>query len=521
MATKFGIRNYTRNGNNVTFDVVALNADGTVDTSYTGAVTIGLFNFTGSSGFTYAEGDQGVRSLTLTITDPAFRASITARFPSDTNFSNTGVLVVGGPNDDTFSTSAGGENLFVGGPADDSYNGNVSSDLFRMEAGGADTVGGGASNDGFYFGAALDGGDTVDGGTGTNDQIGLQGAYLGVSLGGAQFTGVETFALLSGGDTRFGDTANNFYDYLLTLTGAWSGNTVFNGNSLRIGEDMIIDASGTTSGAFTFFGGASVDALTGGGENDGFFFSPGTIDELDVIDGGGGTDNQVALRGDFSGGLSFGPGQITNIQTLVLLSSQDARYAYPGEPSYSYNITFQNGAAPVTDLLTVTGAGLQANEVLIANGAQETSNAFRFIGGAGNDQLTGGGGDDIFFGGLGGDSMVGGLGADTFIYTDVSESTIFALDFIGGFSSLDTIDLAAIDANTLLQGNQDFTWIGSGAFTSQAGQLRYQSAGGGDFVIQADVDGDGMRDFQIYLYDVGSYTPSQADFLGVSPPPIP
>ncbi len=44
-----------------------------------------------------------------------------------------------------------------------------------LQDGGTDNASGGGGNDGFYFGAALDATDTVDGGAGTDDQVGLQG----------------------------------------------------------------------------------------------------------------------------------------------------------------------------------------------------------------------------------------------------------------------------------------------------------------------------------------------------------
>jgi hypothetical protein len=43
------------------------------------------------------------------------------------------------------------------------------------------------------------------------------------------------------------------------------------------------------------------------------------------------------------------------------------------------------------------------------------------------------------------------------------------LDFTPG---TDRIELDRIDANTLLAGNQAFSWIGSNAFSGSAGELR-------------------------------------------------
>ena len=57
----------------------------------------------------------------------------------------------------------------------------------------------------------------------------------------------------------------------------------------------------------------------------------------------------------------------------------------------------------------------------------------------------------------------------------------------------DRIDVAAIDANSLLPGDQAFSFIGSGAFTGMAGQLRF--AGG---FVQGDLNGDATADFMIH-----------------------
>jgi Ca2+-binding RTX toxin-like protein len=255
-------------------------------------------------------------------------------------------------------------------------------------------------------------------------------------------------------------------------------------------------------------------------ESDGFFFAAGNFNPLDNVNGGGGADNQVALRGDFAGpgAVIFGTGQLTNIETVAVLSSQDARYGRPGDPLYSYTLTFQNGATSSTGQLTVTGSGLNAGEVLIANGAQEATDSFRFIGGAGADQLTGGAAEDILFGGLGSDQMVGNLGADTFVYTNAAQSTLATTDSIGQFRSDDIIDISAIDANTTTGGNQDFAFIGSQAFSNTAGELRVVNRGGQDYDVFADTDGDGDADFALLITGALQGAPTAANFLGLVDP---
>ncbi len=121
----------------------------------------------------------------------------------------------------------------------------------------------------------------------------------------------------------------------------------------------------------------------------------------------------------------------------------------------------------------------------------------RLEGDAGNDELLGNNGNDILIGGAGVDVLEGGRGADIFQFTALSDSGVGSgnRDRITDFTrGSDKIDLAGLDANSLLDGDQAFTFIGNAGFSRVAGQLRY--VGG---VISADVDGDGIADFQIQM----------------------
>lgn len=119
------------------------------------------------------------------------------------------------------------------------------------------------------------------------------------------------------------------------------------------------------------------------------------------------------------------------------------------------------------------------------------------LGGAGKDRLIGGNGADRIEGGTGADILTGGAGSDRFVFRTGAE---VAGDRITDFSVAqnDIIDLSAIDANENAAGNQAFRWIGSGAFTGVAGQLRYQVTGS-DTRILLDTDGDRSADFSMAL----------------------
>ncbi|WP_457094887.1 calcium-binding protein, partial [Microvirga sp. P5_D2] len=145
-------------------------------------------------------------------------------------------------------------------------------------------------------------------------------------------------------------------------------------------------------------------------------------------------------------------------------------------------------------VLSVTGTS--DNDALNGFGGNETLNGLAgndtLAGAIGNDILQGGDGDDALIGGAGTDRLFGNAGADTFQFTASSESIVgtkadVIADFIRG---LDLIDLSAIDANAGISGNQAFSFIGSGAFTGKAAQLRYASATDETTSVYGDINGD-------------------------------
>src|SRR5207237_7625368 len=115
----------------------------------------------------------------------------------------------------------------------------------------------------------------------------------------------------------------------------------------------------------------------------------------------------------------------------------------------------------------------------------------------------GGGGDDTLRGAAGNDRLQGGTGADIFVFGAVGESREFSWrsdgkkavpDMLTDFTSgTDKIDLSAIDANQGTAGDDAFSFIGTGASSNVAGQLRAEPFGG-QVHIFADVNADGRAD---------------------------
>jgi Ca2+-binding RTX toxin-like protein len=115
----------------------------------------------------------------------------------------------------------------------------------------------------------------------------------------------------------------------------------------------------------------------------------------------------------------------------------------------------------------------------------------------GNDTLSGANSPDILYGGLGRDKLSGGGSSDAFIYTNVIDSTTGSIDTITDLNIVDMIVLDAIDADSILGGDQDFVPVL--AFTNTAGELTVTYQEGKDRTVFAgDTDGDGDGDLIIY-----------------------
>lgn len=149
-------------------------------------------------------------------------------------------------------------------------------------------------------------------------------------------------------------------------------------------------------------------------------------------------------------------------------------------------------------------SGGEGNDVLIGGRGND-----KLFGDVGNDRLSGGDGDDWLEGGAGADILTGGAGKDTFYFR---QADLGWRDTITDFNAAegDKISLSAIDANTATGKDDPFRFIGNGAFSKVAGELRYSAVKGG-ILVEGDVNGDGVADLSIMLQGVTSVT--MKDFM--------
>ncbi|MGV3573128.1 MAG: M10 family metallopeptidase C-terminal domain-containing protein [Ramlibacter sp.] len=204
----------------------------------------------------------------------------------------------------------------------------------------------------------------------------------------------------------------------------------------------------------------------------------------DVMRGGKGNDTYHVdnARDSIDGEYSASSGGIDTVFASI-------SWSLIGD--YVENLTLTGSSA-------INGTGNKLANVITGNGGK---NGLK--GEAGNDTLQGGGGAD---------SLTGGSGSDRFAYTAVSESTSKALDRITDFTrGSDKIDLSHLDGNAGKSGHQDFSFIGSRAFSANAtGQLRF-AVESGKVMLYGSTDADASAEFAVQV--AGATLLSGSDFV--------
>jgi Ca2+-binding RTX toxin-like protein len=386
-------------------------------------------------------------------------------------------------------------------------NGAVSGFVGISDAGGATTVTNNGSIAG-TSGAAIDlndGDDVYDGVNGlvTGTISGGNGNdILRSGVGNNTLSGGEGNDLLDGGlgaDAMFGGAGDDIFvvdsagDTITENAGEGTDTVRSHINwTLRENIELLELLGSATNGAGnalnnTLVGNSLNNVLNGGAGND-------------YMRGGAGNDIYiVAAAGDIT---AEDPGQGTDTVRSYInwtLGANVERLELQGSGD-------------------LNGSGNSLNNTLVGNAGNNSlsggdGNDY-IVGGAGNDTLSGGAGNDTLIGGAGSDSLNGGAGNDRFDFDLVSHSPAGPAlrdSIVGGFShGFDLIDLATIDANTLVGGNQAFSFIGSAAFSGVAGQLRYTNYSG-NVIIDADVNGDSLADMQILV--AGTTFMAGADFI--------
>lgn len=239
----------------------------------------------------------------------------------------------------------------------------------------------------------------------------------------------------------------------------------------------------------------------------------GGITGVDSVHDGDGNDFV-----DLSGGNDFLNAGAGNDVYVGGSGTDRLNFSLQSNNGYSGFVT--NSAGVTVDLAKTSAQNFGVFGTDIISGFEEvegssghdnifgTNSGNSLIGNNGNDAIDGRGGSDTLIGGMGADTLVGGTEADTIFcgadtardtirYLALAESglTLSARDQIFEFSrnagvAGDRIDLRLIDANPVLAGDQNFVFIGTGAFRANViGEVRIVDTGA-DVLVQIDADRD-------------------------------
>jgi serralysin len=342
----------------------------------------------------------------------------------------------------------------------------------------ADAIFGFGGND-LIFGG--EGADSIDGGSGS-DTASYSDSSVGVTVN------------LGTGEGDGGNAEGDTLTSIENVTGSAhedflignAGDNVLSG----LDDDDILKGG---SGADTLFGDSGSDTLKGGGGADSLNGGAG-VDTVNYFDSPAGVF--ISLISDMADFGDATGDELNSIENVTGSSHNDDLLG--------------------NDAINVL-RGNDGNDSLKGYGGADTlrggDDADDLWGMDGNDLLHGDNGNDAIRGGMNADTLWGDAGADSFIWEDLAESGLSAatVDVIADFSFAqgDRIDVHEIDANTGLGGNQDFTFIGTAAY-SGAGQIRVVDDGVNTFLAfstDADPDNEGAIRFD------GLHSPTAAWFV--------
>ena len=359
-----------------------------------------------------------------------------------------------------------GADAMVGGGGNDTYIVDNSGDVVtEVVGGGIDTVQASVS---YTLSAEVENliltGSAAINGTGNALGNSLTGNAANNVLDGG--LGADAMAGGGGNDTYIVDNAG---DVVTELAGAGI-DTVRSSVTFTLStnvENLVLTGSSAINGT----GNALANTLTGNAA-------------ANVLNGGGGADTMV-------GGLGN--------DTYYVDVAGESVIEYAGEGTdtvYSgIGLTLWSNVENLvlTGASSINGAGNALGNQLTGNGGANSLD-----GAVGNDTIFGMAGNDVLRGGSGADHLYGGTGNDVFVFSAVSDSTSFVRDTVMDFvQGQDRIDLSGIDARSATAFNDVFAFIGTGAFSGAAGQLR--AVGG---LVQGDVNGDKIADFELQVNGV-------------------
>jgi Ca2+-binding RTX toxin-like protein len=362
----------------------------------------------------------------------------------------------GGPGNDTYTVDDAGDVVVERAQegidtVDASINYTLGDDVENLVlTGGSGLSGTGNDLDNTITGNG--GNNTLDGGAGADTMIG--------GLGN------DTYVVDDAGDvvTEYAQEGIDTVDAVINYTlGDDVENLVLTGGSGLSGTGNDLDN--------VIMGNDSDNLLSGGGGEDSLEGMGGA----DTLDGGTGADTLI-------GGQGF--------DIFIVDDAGDVVLENTGE-----------GFDQVQTSVSYTLAAGAEVEVLYADPATATAQ-INLIGNEFDNFLTGNDGINVLVSGLGVDTLRGNGSADAFLWSFIADTGLNNPDVVTDYSSAqgDVLHFTNMDADDTVAGNQDFTLIGTAAFTAP-GQINWFT-NGTDTFIQLNTNADLAADAIVQLNGV-------------------
>jgi hypothetical protein len=313
--------------------------------------------------------------------------------------------------------------------------------------------------------------------------------------------------------------------------------TIKDNTFLNSPTDSIDIHSGTVTGNY-FSGegyepGAHADAIYVTGSTGPTIITDNFIDATPNADAPGAANSDIRLTNEFGdltdvtvsgnyllgAGFAVEAGSTNTTSTISNVSIANNDIGFTAFAPYYYTTTgvatvtgttmvdFSNPTASTQALAAYQASGLPTANVVsgTSGGAAGSGSAPTTIlgNGFGSAHLGAGAGETNFVGGAGSQLLFGGQGSNILTYLAIGDGG----DRVSNFDpSKDVVDLSHIDADITKAGVQNFTFIGTAAF-SGGPQVRYQlNPTNNTTTVQAALAGDPSADFSITIAGLAPLT---------------
>jgi serralysin len=389
----------------------------------------------GGTGADFLNGGTGYDSASYFTSTAGIVASLAA-----------GAGVGGDAEGDTYLSIEG----LIGSAHDDALVGD-DGDNSLSGLSGDDFLDGGDGDDALY---GQSGNNTLKGGGGADALI---GSWNGNDTASYYDSPEGVTALLYDNSGAGGDAEGDTFEEIENLTGSIYADVLWGDDGFN--ELMGMDGNDALKG----FGGG--DVLRGGNGND----TLEGMDGPDLLRGDGGDDT---LDGGAAGDTMIG-GFGNDIYIVDAGGDVVSEAVGQGFDQVRTSVSYSLAPGSEVEVLETTDP--------------TAATAIDLVGNDHHNTITGNNGANVIAGGLGIDTLRGNGGADAFLWSSIAE---VGSDDVVDYSSAegDVLHFTNIDADEILGGDQNFTFVGTAAFTAP-GQINWFS-NGTDTFIQLNTDAD-------------------------------